>query len=280
MIIPPILKLVDIQQRYPQALFCDVRYALDGSDGYQAYLKGHIPGARYVSMDRDLASTAGPIVGRHPLPPSEAFAKSLGDLGIRNEDIVVAYDGVGGRFAGRLVWLLRVIGQPAALVDGGLQAWLDQQPPQSLETEVPVWRSVTRQVIPWPAGAVATADEVSTAIAAGHQVFDSRAPERYRGDMEPLDPKAGHVPGAKNLFFGDNYAGGGNYFKSSDELTKRFSDAGFDANTIVYCGSGVTACINALAAESAGRPRPRIYVGSWSGWASSDRPIETGTAPS
>lgn len=277
-LIDPIVSL-SLARQLDNAIFCDVRYALDGSDGYQAYLKGHIPGARYVSMDKVLASTPGPIVGRHPLPTAEAFAQSLGELGISNEATVIAYDSVGGRFAGRLVWMLRIIGQSAALLNGGLQAWSDQQAETPLETAQAVWQPCSRQTIQWPADAIVTADQVAQAIAQGTLVVDARAPERYRGDVEPIDRKAGHIPGAKNLFLGGNYQDGGNYFKSTEELADRFRTAGFDENTICYCGSGVTACNNVLAAEAAGLPRPRVFVDSWSGWSSDDRrDVATGDA--
>lgn len=275
--IPPILSLSRAIADFPQAIFCDVRYALDGSDGFQAFLKGHIPGARYVSMDRVLAANPGPIVGRHPLPSPESFAESLGQLGISQNDVVIAYDSVGGRFAGRLVWMLRILGQSAALLDGGLQAWSDLFPNKPLSNSPASWQSCTTAVRLWPEDALASADEVAAALGQGKLVVDARAPERFRGEVEPLDPKAGHIPGAKNLFLGGNYQDGGNYFKSLNELQQRFSQAGFDHETICYCGSGVTACNNVLAAEAAGLPRPRIYVGSWSGWCSDDaRAVATG----
>ncbi len=228
-------------------------------------------------MDNVLAASPGPKVGRHPLPSAEAFAQSLGSLGIGENDIVIAYDGSGGRFAGRLVWMLRVLGQDASLLDGGLQAWLDQVPSVPLATTPVDWEPCHRQVRPWPTDAIVTADEVALAIDDGRLLVDARAPDRYRGDIEPLDPKAGHIPRAKNLFFGDNYQNRGNYFKSPSELLQRFQAAGFDEDTICYCGSGVTACNNVLAAEAAGLPRPRVFVASWSGWCSDEqRAIATG----
>jgi len=274
--IAPIVELSDVLRLLPDCVLCDVRYSLDGADGYQAYLKGHLPGARYVSMDRHLAGPAGPGVGRHPLPTAEQFAISLSELGIGGDDTVIAYDAVGGRFAGRLVWMLRILGQPAALLNGGLQAWQDQQPENPLQIEQPQWDVVQRSVIPWPEHAMVTADQVAQAIAEGGAVFDARAPERYRGDVEPIDPKAGHIPGAMNAFLGENYSDGGNYFKDRAELQRRFSTLAFDSNTICYCGSGVTACNNVLAAEWAGLPRPKVYVGSWSGWSTENRPIAVG----
>lgn len=276
-LIPPIVTLNQVLESNWKTIWCDVRYSLDGSDGYQAYLRGHIPGARYVSMDMDLAAPAGPVVGRHPLPTPQVFAESLGKLGVSYDDVVIAYDAVGGRFAGRMVWMLRILGQQAALLDGGLQAWQDQVPDTKLETTQPTWREVQRQSVEWPSHEIVTADEVADHLASGGLVVDARAPERFRGDVEPLDPKAGHIPGARNLFLGDNYQDGSNYFKKTSDLALRFGRAGFDAQTICYCGSGVTACNNVLAAEMAGLPRPRVYVGSWSGWSSDpNRPVATG----
>jgi thiosulfate/3-mercaptopyruvate sulfurtransferase len=274
--LPPIVNLEFVMRQPDYFIWCDVRYSLDGSTGYQDYLQGHIPGARYVSVDSVLAAPPGPIVGRHPLPTPEAFAESLRQLGIANSDRVIAYDSVGGRFAARLVWMLRIIGQSASLLDGGLQAWNDYRPEEPLESGHPVWTAVQRRVVQWPERDLATADQVAESIRSGGLVIDSRAPERYLGTFEPIDPKAGHIPGAINFFFGDNYVDGGNYFKSTDQLTDRFKRIGLDENTICYCGSGVTTCNNVLAAEAAGFPRPKVYVGSWSGWASQDLPIAAG----
>lgn len=274
--LPPIVDLEFVSRELPDGIWCDVRYSLDGSEGYPDYLEAHIPGARFVSMDKDLAGAPGPIVGRHPLPSPEEFAGAMGRLGIGNTDTVIAYDSVGGRFAARLVWMLRIIGQSAALLDGGLQAWTDQRPDEPLESGLPTWDAVQREAIEWPEQQMATADQVAEVIGSGGLVIDSRAPERYRGDVEPIDPKAGHIPGAVNVFFGDNYVDGGNYFMSPDQLARRFKEIGLDEKTICYCGSGVTTCSNVLAAEAAGLPRPKVYVGSWSGWASQDRPVAAG----
>lgn len=219
----------------------------------------HLPGARYVSLD-DLATTAGPGIGRHPLPSPEDFAATLGHLGIAEVSAVVGYDDGGGAFASRLVWMLRTIGQDAALLDGGLDAWTGPTESGSVTTE-----PVARTAIEWPADALADADAVAAHLDAGGVVIDSRAPERYRGETEPLDAVAGHVPGAINIPFAGNLSDG--RFRPVEELVGRFqpaTDAG--GRAIVYCGSGVTACHNALAMEAAGLPRPQVYVGSWSGW--------------
>lgn len=273
--IAPILPWKDIAELTGNVVYCDVRYTLQKPDGYPDFLEGHIPGARYVSMDDVLAGPAGPGVGRHPLPSPQAFAQQLGQLGIGTEDIVVGYDQAGGRFAGRLVWMLRILGQSATLLDGGLQSWLDQHSESELETGPAVFSAVPRPTIAWPAESLATADQVAEAISTGVRVFDSRDPRRYAGEFEPTDPKAGHVPGALSLPYADNYQTDSHYLRSAAELKQRMQQAQVDGQSIFYCGSGVTACNNVLVAEAAGFPRPRVYVGSWSGWSTEERPVET-----
>jgi thiosulfate/3-mercaptopyruvate sulfurtransferase len=234
------------------------------------YLDRHLPSARYVSLDGDLADPPEPIVGRHPLPSAAAFAITLSRLRIAPGMPVVAYDEGNGAFAARLVWMLRIIGQPAALLDGGLDAW-----PGSLESgPVEPRPAVDRPVVPWPDEAVADADEVAAHIERGGVVIDSRDPRRYAGEIEPIDAVAGHVPGAINLPFADNLADG--RWLGANQLATRFAQVENDPRAIVYCGSGVTACHNALAIELAGFPLPRIFVGSWSGWSTDPgRPIAT-----
>ncbi len=255
---------------HPEALVCDIRYYLDGRDGYGVYLEGHLPGARFVDMDTVLASAAGPVVGRHPLPEPAVFAAGLGALGIADDATVVAYDDAGGMVAGRLVWMLRRLGQAAALLDGGWNAW--EGP---VETGPVSATPVERSAQPWPAGLFVDADAVAAHIADGGVVVDSRAPERYRGEVEPIDAQAGHVPGAINLPFVANLGTDGR-FLPREQLRDRFESAGVDDRAIVYCGSGVSACHNLLAAELAGVGTARLYVGSWSGWSSDpDRPVAT-----
>jgi thiosulfate/3-mercaptopyruvate sulfurtransferase len=172
--------------------------------------------------------------------------------------------------AGRLVWMLRIIGQPAALLDGGFTSWTGDIETGRGARPIPVSRSV----VEWPTDAMASADEVAAAIEAGVVVADGRAGDRYRGEIEPIDAKAGHVPGAISLPFSVNLDQG--RFRPVDELRRRFDEAGIDGDGIVYCGSGVSACNNLLAIEAAGLGRPRLYVGSWSGWSSDpDRPVAT-----
>jgi len=252
----------------------DVRSYLDGRSGHEAYLAGHIPGAVFVELGQVLAAQAEPALGRHPLPTPEVFAAGLGQAGIADDDHVVAYDDLGGMTAGRLVWMLRVLGRSAALLDGGLPAW-----PGPLEAGSTGAVAATRTVQAWPEHELADADEVVAAIADGGVVIDARAPERFRGEQEPIDSRAGHVPGAINLPFAANLGPDGR-FLPTDDLGRRFAPVAAvaeQADAIVYCGSGVSACHNILAMEAAGLPRPRLFVGSWSQWSSDpSRPVATG----
>ena len=231
------------------------------------------PGVRLLTLERDLAAPPAGVAGRHPLPSPESFADSLGAVGIGNDDVVVAFDAHHGAYAARLVWMLRIIGQPAALLDGGLD-----DPPLGdalLEDRDRAGEPVARAAVPWPAAALADGDDVVAHLAAGGMVVDSRDPARYAGDIEPIDRIAGHIPGAINIAFAGNLRDG--RFLEPSELAARFAPVSDDPNPIVHCGSGVTACHNALAMEAAGLPLPRVYVGSWSGWISDpDHPIATG----
>lgn len=266
--LPPIVDVDWLNSNYSVVIVCDVRYYLDGRDNWAAYLDGHLPGARFVDMDTVLSSAPGPIVGRHPLASPETFAAGLAKLGIGSDAAIVAYDDLGGGIAGRLVWMLRQIGQPAALLSGGMNAWKGTIERGAVEVD-----PVEREAVEWPEGAFVDADAVAAHIAAGGVVADSRSPERYRGETEPIDPRAGHVPGAINLPFVENLSTAGGTFRSTDELAQRFAEANVDADSIIYCGSGVSACNNLLAMESAGLGRAALYVGSWSGWSSDpDRP--------
>lgn len=248
------------------AVLADVRWTTAGSDR-DGFAAGHLPGARYVDLEDVLSGDGGPFVGRHPLPSPEAFAAGLGAAGIPDDAVVVAYDAAGSVAACRFVWMLRAIGQEAAVLDGGLGAWSGP-----LETGDPPPEPVTRRVVDWPGALVVDADDVAVAAAAG-LVVDSRSAERYRGEQTPLDPRPGHVPGARSLPFSHSIGPDG-LLAPITALNERFDSVGAGADTIYYCGSGVTACVNLLAAEQAGRGRARVYVGSWSGWATDpSRPI-------
>lgn len=254
----------------PNLVVCDVRYYLDGRSGPDAFESGHLPGARYIDMDTVLASPGGPVIGRHPMPTPETFARGMGAAGVGNEAEVVVCDDVGGQVAGRLVWMLRILGQSAGLLDGGVKAWNGP-----LETGPFDPEPVERDSLPWPSEAMVDADGVVAAVDAGRVVADSRAGERYRGETEPVDPRAGHIPGAINLPFAGNLDADGR-FLPVEELRARFEEAGLDGDSVVYCGSGVSACNNLLAIEAAGLGRPQLYVGSWSGWSTDpDRPAAT-----
>ena len=262
--------VAELSTGHGDTVLCDVRWYLDGRSGLEAYEAGHLPGAVFVDLDEHLTAEPGPGVGRHPLPVAEAFAGSMGELGIGPDDTVVAYDDAGGMSAGRLVWMLRVLGQAAALLDGGIGAWSGQ-----LETRTPQRPPVDVPVRPWPDRAFVDIGDVA-AGAAGRVLLDARAPERYRGEVEPMDPRAGHVPGAVNAPFAANLVDG--RFLLPADLSDHYRALGVEDATdvVAYCGSGVSACHDLLAMEHAGMGRGRLYVGSWSQWSASNHPIATG----
>lgn len=268
--IPPVVTS-DWLAEHPAAILADVRWYLDGRSGRDAWASGHLPGAVFVDLDAVLASAASPEAGRHPLPEPHVFAEGMAAAGIGDDAVVVAYDDAGGASAGRLVWLLRMLGKDAALLDGGLQGWsgdLEEGP-----VEVSPATFTTR---PWDPAALATIDDAATAL----RVVDARAAERYRGDAEPVDPRAGHIPGALNIPFAGNLAPG-KRFRSPEELRARFAEHGITDATgvVVYCGSGVSACHDLIALEHAGLGRARLYPGSWSQYAATERPAATGDEP-
>lgn len=251
----------------------DVRWALDGSKGHHTYLTGHLPEAVYIDLPTALAAPAQVGRGRHPLPDPEDFAGALRSAGVDESTIVVAYDDADGSQASRLVWMLRSLDQPAALLDGGLDAWDGELATDDVRPEP---GSVPAR--PWPETAIATIDEVASGSAL---VIDARAPERYRGEVEPMDPRAGHVPGAINLPFSQNTDEHGR-FLPPQQLRERFAAAGVEpgGEVIVYCGSGVTATHDILALERAGYEGVRLFPGSWSQWSADDtREVATGPNP-
>lgn len=276
--VPPIVDATWLRRRIaedPTVAICHVGSTMTGPEPQGDFEMRHLPGAHFVPLDEALAAPPSGTAGRHPLPDPADFARTLGELGISDDAVVIAYDDHGGAFAGRLVWMLRILGQPAALLDGGVGDWDGE-----LEHGTVVSDPITRSVHDWPLDALADAIDVARHLADGGTVIDSRDPARYAGEIEPIDPIAGHIPGAANLLFTDNLDDDGR-FRPVDELTARFTVIiEGDTDPIVYCGSGVTACHNALAIEHAGFGLPRVYVGSWSGWiADPDRPVATGAAP-
>jgi thiosulfate/3-mercaptopyruvate sulfurtransferase len=265
----PVVDAAWLSDHRDAVVVCDIRWYLDGRSGADAYAGGHIPGAVFVDLDTDLCAKPSATAGRHPLPEPDAFAAAMGRLGIAGDDLVVAYDDAGGACAARLVWMLRVTGHDAALLDGGLATWHGP-----LETAAPARTPARFDAVPWPAEHVA--DSVGAASAA--VLVDARAAERYRGEVEPVDPRAGHIPGAVSLPLWGNLDADGR-FLPPDALRARFEAAGIRAggDTVVYCGSGVSACHNVLALERAGLGPARLYPGSWSQWsADPSRPVATG----
>ena len=245
----------------------DVRWYLDGRSGRAAYESGHLPGAVWLDIDADLSDPASPAAGRHPLPAPERFASALARAGIAEGTPVVAYDDAGGSIAARLWWLLDVLGEPAAVLDGGLAAW-----PGPLTTAVPDVVPVSRAARPWPDERFVSADELADGD--GFAVFDARTAQRYAVGDPAIDPRPGHVPGALSAPWAGNLDGGGR-FRPARELRDRFAAAA-GRRAVTYCGSGVTACHDLLALRLAGFDDLALYPGSWSQWgADPSRPAET-----
>lgn len=259
----------------PDVVVCDVRwYLTDPERGRAEYLTGHLPGAVFVDLHHDLAGRDGG--GRHPLPTTAAFGQVLERLGVSPSDTVVVYDASGGAMAARLWWMLRSIGHRSVRVlDGGVPAWIAAG---HLVTDVVSDRTATTYPVPPRWTGVVDADDVLALATAGITVVDARAAERYRGETEPVDLRAGHIPGAINLPHLDHLGPDGRH-RSADELRARFASVGPDA--VVYCGSGVTACHDLLAMALAGITDARLYAGSWSDWSSDPaRPVAVGDEPS
>lgn len=252
-----------------QLLLADVRWYLDGRSGPAAYDVGHLAGAVFVDVDTDLSVHDQPQDGRHPLPSPEQFARAMSSLGISDDTVVVAYDDAGGVTAARLVWMLRSTGHAAALLDGGMGAG-------PLSVDQPVAGPTVFTASPWPA--LASLDDVT---APETVVLDARPRERFRGDgPDPVDPRAGHVPGARNVPCRENLDAAGRLLPVQ-VLRERFRRAGAvpGADVVSSCGSGVTACHTLLALEHAGLGPARLFPGSWSQYSRTDLPAETGQGP-
>ena len=266
----------------PGWVVVDCRFALtDPAAGPAAYARSHIPGARYANLDDDLARHPEPDDGRHPLPDALDFAARLGAWGIGNDSTVVAYDEASGAIAARLWWLLGWLGHDRRLVlDGGFAAWSAAGLP--VETENPTWppaRFVPRGVA--DASVVHTAELPALQVAGGLLV-DSRAAPRYRGEQEPIDPVAGHVPGAVNRPGSMNVEADGR-LRAADALRRELTEllgGRPPEQLIAMCGSGVTACQLLLALAAAGLDGAKLYAGSWSEWIRDpERPIAKGPNP-
>ncbi|MCC5794760.1 MAG: sulfurtransferase [Chromatiales bacterium] len=258
----------------------DCRFTLgDPSAGRAAWEQGHLPGALFLDLERDLSRTPGPADGRHPLPDPDALAERLGQLGISERTPVVVYDEGPGAIAARAWWVLRWLGHgQVRLLDGGLAEWVAQG--GSLDRSVPATRSAHFRARPGSMPVVATADLL--AMPDRWQLIDARAAPRFRGEVEPIDQVAGHVPGALNLPFSQNLTPEGR-FRESSELAALYRDlAGPSGPGAVacMCGSGVTACHTLLALELAGFPGASLYAGSFSEWIrDSSRPVAQGGLP-
>lgn len=257
----------------PDLRIIDFRWYLDGRDARALYQAAHIPGAVFVDLT-DVSAPTGP--GRHPIPPAEQFAAAMREAGVSSATRVVAYDDAKGSVAARLWWLLRHFGHPqAAILDGGLQAW-PGQPTSEVATPVP-GDFVARE--PLDAGVLdyqAVRDR-----APGTVLIDARAGDRYRGEVEPVDRRPGHIPGAISAPWAGNVGEDGRLLPA-EELRNRYAALGIEdgPDTVVYCGSGVTATHDLLAMEIAGLTGARLYEGSWSDWSSRpELPAATGPEP-
>jgi thiosulfate/3-mercaptopyruvate sulfurtransferase len=291
----------------PDLRIADVRWSLAAPAAARAaYAEAHIPGAVFVDLDTVLTGPTGP--GRHPLPDPAAFVTALGALGIGREHRVIAYDDAGGTVAARLWWMLDVLGHArAAVLDGGITAWRDAGLPLTAEVVAHAAVEAAAQVAAEVPGRVAAAQapaaratvEQATRLAAGSgewprtidlealaphlgalTLLDARAPERYRGDVEPVDPVAGHIPTAVSAPTA-TFLGADGRFLAADALRARFESLGEGGErpVVVACGSGVNACQLALAMRAAGLPDPLLYPGSYSDWSRAGMPIATGDAP-
>jgi thiosulfate/3-mercaptopyruvate sulfurtransferase len=259
----------------PDIVVIDCRWYIDDeAQGRVVYDEAHIPGARFVDLEADLSQSGGP--GRHPLPAHEAFGETCERLGIDRSVHIVVYDDRGGAIAARMWWMLTDQGHPGvSVLDGGLDAWTANDGPMT--DEVPTVATKTLRTRPW----TGTVDRYhvehrpDTAL-----LLDARASERYRGDDEPIDPVAGHIPGALSVPQSGNL-NPNMTFRPPGELRDRYVLAGVsDAEDVIaLCGSGVTACHNILAMVIAGMPGAHLYVGSWSDWSSAGLPAVVGNDP-
>ena len=249
----------------------DVRWKLGGPPGHATYLTGHVPGAVYVDLDTELARHGEPTDGRHPLPALGDLQDAARRWGIGPDSLVVAYDGEGNLSAARAWWLLRWGGlRDVHLLDGALPAWVSAGHPLATDDVTPAPGTVELS-----GGGLPTLD-VDDVAAFDGSLLDARAPERFRGEVEPVDPKAGHVPGAVSAPTGANLDRDGRFLPPT-ELRARFASLGIADDTPVaaYCGSGVTAAHQIAALEIAGLPAA-LYPGSWSQWSNLDKPVATG----
>jgi thiosulfate/3-mercaptopyruvate sulfurtransferase len=303
----PLISVAELAARLadPRLRICDIRWSLARpAGGREAYDAGHIPGAIFMDLDRVLAAPPGP--GRHPLPDPDMFTRALGVLGIGTHAAVVAYDDADGSIAARLWWMLDSLGhEDVAVLDGGLAAWTDAGqplstdpvtlPPTTFERPGPWRRTIDRHELRrrlaeagtperdtggggadiGRGGADATRDHPG---ARPLRLLDVRAPERYRGEVEPIDPVAGHIPAAISAPYSGNTDASGR-FLPREALAARYRALAGDGDIAVQCGSGVNASQAALAMRIAGLPDPLLYPGSYSDWSRAGWPVATGSEP-
>lgn len=270
-------ELVALLESDAPPVLADVRWTLAGGPAEADFLAGHVPGAQWVDLERDLSAPPGPG-GRHPLPPPEVFSAAMQRIGVRGDRPVVAYDGAASLAAARLWWLLTDAGHARVRVlDGGLAAWVAAGGPTGSGPATPVLpgtfvaRSGHRATV--------AGESIAAQLAAGTglRLVDVRAAERYSGASELIDPVAGHIPGAVNLPATGLQDAHGRFLRPAT-LASRFAEAGVDTEAVLYCGSGITAAQSLLALESAGGSAA-IYPGSWSDWIRDpSHPIATGSA--
>jgi len=260
----------------PDTVVFDVRFSLSDEDcGRKAYQAAHLPGAVYLHLNDDLSGQVGPATGRHPLPSVARFTDLMRGAGVSEGTQVIAYDDAGGAFAARLWWLLKWLNHSAvALLDGGFQAWLAAG--GTTDALTPAARRESQFTPVEQRQLVFSADEVSRGLQTGAIVLvDARAPERFRGEIEPIDTKAGHVRGAVNIPYMHNLRDDG-HFKATVDLREIHSQTQAGRKVVCMCGSGVTACHNILANVISGNDMPVLYGGSWSEWITDpNRKIET-----
>lgn len=281
----------------------DTRWYLDDRSGKEAYVAGHIPTAVFADLDTDLSAPPGPtghpFAGRHPLPAPEHFAKAMSRLGIGDSTAVVAYDDMGGMVAARLWWMLRVLGSPVAILDGGIAAWQGE-----LSVDMPEVQPASFTPRPFPLEFLTSKEDLQKQEAEDAKrdgtpewvLLDARPKERYLGQPNPIDKRFGHIPGAKSAPWAENLAPSGNVSESPnqmklrpvEEIAEHYRRLGVRPsgarpqttpapanNAIAYCGSGVSACLDLLSMEAAGLGLGRLYPGSWSAWESDPtNPIE------
>ncbi|MGH9214161.1 MAG: sulfurtransferase [Acidimicrobiales bacterium] len=296
----PVVDATWLMAHADEVRIVDVRWYLDGRSGRAAYLAGHIPGAVWLDVDADLADPPG--AGRHPLPSPQRFAAAMTRAGIGDDTPVVAYDDAGGSIAARLWWLLHIVGQPVAVLDGGLAAWsgpLEIGEPEPVEPAAapftprpfPAERLASAERLAEVAGVVDAAKEAEVAGETGADrladaagvvvVVDARTAGRYAQGDPAIDPRPGHIPGAVSAPWAGNLDATGR-FLPPDELRSRYAKLGVEPGraVVAYCGSGVTACHDLLALTRAGIRDVRLYPGSWSEWgADHDRPSAVGPNP-